>query len=77
MTELFDALADDDDDIKADALVQIAQASSPSAILVTSSSEGKEIAARAAVRTPPASGSRAARAPVSSTELIIPSCAGH
>ena len=35
---------------KADALVQIAQASSPAAILVTSSSEGKEIAARAAVR---------------------------
>ena len=35
---------------KADALVQIAQASAPTAILVTSSSEGKEIAARAAVR---------------------------
>jgi electron transfer flavoprotein alpha subunit len=35
---------------KADALVQIAQASAPAAILVTSSSEGKEIAARAAVR---------------------------
>jgi electron transfer flavoprotein alpha subunit len=35
---------------KADALVQIAQTASPAAILVTSSSEGKEIAARAAVR---------------------------
>ena len=35
---------------KADALVQIAQAAAPAAILVTSSSEGKEIAARAAVR---------------------------
>ncbi len=35
---------------KADALAQIAQASSPAAILVTSSSEGKEIAARVAVR---------------------------
>ena len=35
---------------KADALTQIAQASSPAAILVTSSSEGKEIAARVAVR---------------------------
>ncbi len=35
---------------KADALAQIAAASSPAAILVTSSSEGKEIAARVAVR---------------------------
>ncbi|MFN8147420.1 MAG: electron transfer flavoprotein subunit alpha/FixB family protein [Candidatus Nanopelagicales bacterium] len=35
---------------KADALTQIAQASSPAAILVTSSAEGKEIAARVAVR---------------------------
>jgi electron transfer flavoprotein alpha subunit len=35
---------------KADALTQIAQATSPAAILVTSSSEGKEIAARVAVR---------------------------
>ena len=35
---------------KAEALVAVAQQSSPSAILVTSSAEGKEIAARAAVR---------------------------
>lgn len=35
---------------KADALTQIAQAASPAAILVTSSAEGKEIAARVAVR---------------------------
>ena len=35
---------------KVDALTQIAQASSPAAILVTSSAEGKEVAARAAVR---------------------------
>jgi electron transfer flavoprotein alpha subunit len=35
---------------KADALAQVAQAASPAAILVTSSSEGKEIAARVAVR---------------------------
>ncbi len=35
---------------KAEALVAVAQLASPSAILVTSSAEGKEIAARAAVR---------------------------
>ena len=35
---------------KVDALTQIAQASSPAAILVTSSAEGKEVAARTAVR---------------------------
>jgi electron transfer flavoprotein alpha subunit len=35
---------------KAEALVAVAQQASPSAILVTSSAEGKEIAARAAVR---------------------------
>lgn len=35
---------------KADALTQIAQATAPAAILVVSSSEGKEIAARVAVR---------------------------
>ena len=35
---------------KVDALTQIAQAASPAAILVVSSAEGKEVAARAAVR---------------------------
>jgi len=35
---------------KVDALTQIAQAASPAAILVTSSAEGKEVAARVAVR---------------------------